>query len=74
MDRLPLCLYISLACYLLASSCGEGRQERLSKPTLIMNSLWKQAAFTCICVIVFMIWGSFNAFGHVVNLFFQDVQ
>lgn len=66
-----LCLFGVL---LLGFILWEGRQERLSKPTLIKNSLWKQAAFTCICVVVFMIWGSFNAFEQVVNFFFQDVQ
>lgn len=66
-----LCLFSVL---FLAFILWEGRQERLSKPTLIKNSLWKQAAFTCICVVVFMIWGSFNAFEQVVNFFFQDVQ
>ena len=66
-----LCLFGVL---LLGFILWEGRQERRSKPTLIKNSLWKQAAFTCICVVVFMIWGSFNAFEQVVNFFFQDVQ
>ncbi|KAJ5887596.1 Major facilitator superfamily domain general substrate transporter [Penicillium taxi] len=66
-----LCLFGVL---ILGFVLWEGRQERHSKPTLIKNSLWKQAAFTCISVIVFMIWGSFNAFEQVVNFFFQDVQ
>lgn len=66
-----LCLFSVL---FLAFILWQGRQERHAKPTLIKNSLWKQAAFTCICVVVFMIWGSFNAFEQVVNFFFQDVQ
>ncbi|RAQ57206.1 aminotriazole resistance protein [Aspergillus flavus] len=49
-------------------------QERRNKPTLIWNSLWKNLAFTCICVNEFMIWGAFNAFEQVINLFFQNVQ
>lgn len=49
-------------------------QERRCKPTLIRNSLWKNMAFTSICVNVFLIWGAFNAFEQVINFFFQDVQ
>ncbi|RMZ39452.1 short chain dehydrogenase/reductase family oxidoreductase [Aspergillus flavus] len=49
-------------------------QERRNKPTLIRNSLWKNIAFTCICVNVFMVWGAFNAFEQVMNFFFQNVQ
>ncbi|KAE8146900.1 major facilitator superfamily domain-containing protein [Aspergillus avenaceus] len=52
----------------------QGWQERRSKPTLIRNSLWKNTAFSCICVNVFMIWGAFNAFEQVINFFFQNVQ
>ncbi|KAF7631354.1 hypothetical protein AFLA_012212 [Aspergillus flavus NRRL3357] len=49
-------------------------QERRNKPTLIWNSLWKNLAFTCTCVNEFMIWGAFNAFEQVINLFFQNAQ
>ncbi|KAE8309961.1 hypothetical protein BDV41DRAFT_579934 [Aspergillus transmontanensis] len=49
-------------------------QERCNKPTLIRNSLWKNVAFTCICVNVFMIWGALNTFEQVINIFFQNVQ
>lgn len=38
------------------------RQERLGRPALIPNSLWRNRIFTNICINVFMIWGSFNAF------------
>ncbi|KOC17335.1 aminotriazole resistance protein [Aspergillus flavus AF70] len=49
-------------------------QERRNKPTLIWNSLWKNLAFTCICVNVFMVWGAFNTFEQLINFFFQNVQ
>lgn len=51
-----------------------GRQERLRRPALIPNSLWRNCIFTCICLNVFLIWGSFNAFEQITNLFFQQVQ
>ena len=50
------------------------RQERLGRPALIPNSLWRNRIFTCICMNVFLIWGSFNAFEQITNLFFQQVQ
>ncbi|PLB54884.1 MFS general substrate transporter [Aspergillus steynii IBT 23096] len=49
-------------------------QERRRKPTLIRNSLWKNAAFTSICINVFIIWGAFNGFEQIINFFFQNVQ
>ena len=52
----------------------QGRQERKSKPTLIRNSLWKNLAFTSVCINVFLIWGAFNAFEQIINFYFQNVQ
>lgn len=49
-------------------------QERHNKPTLIRNSLWKNASFTSICINVFIIWGAFNGFEQMINFFFQNVQ
>ena len=51
-----------------------GRQERLGKPALISNSLWKNRTFTSVCINVFLIWGAFNAFEQITNFFFQEVQ
>lgn len=51
-----------------------GRQERLGKPAIIPNSLWRNRIFTTICVGVFMTWGVFNAIETFLTLFFQDVQ
>ena len=50
------------------------RQERIGRPALIPNSLWCNRVFTSICINVFLIWGSFNAFEQITNLFFQRVQ
>lgn len=50
------------------------RQERHKRPALIPNSLWSNRIFTSICINVFLMWGAFNAFEQVINLFFQEVQ
>lgn len=51
-----------------------GWQERKGKPAIIPNSLWKNAAFTCICLAVFLTWAAFNSFGYFASLFFQEAQ
>lgn len=44
------------------------RQERLGKPAIIPNSLWKNTAFTTTCVAVFFTWAVFNAFQYFSTL------
>ena len=51
-----------------------GRQERLGKPAIIPNSIWRNADFTSICITVFLSWAQFNAFGYFATLFIQDLQ
>ncbi|KAL5392655.1 hypothetical protein DPSP01_000359 [Paraphaeosphaeria sporulosa] len=51
-----------------------GRQERLGRPAIIPNSLWRNRIFTTVCIGVFMTWGVFNAIETLLTLFFQDVQ
>jgi MFS family permease len=51
-----------------------GRQEKLGRPAIIPNSLWRNRIFTTICIGVFMTWGVFNAIETFLTLFFQDVQ
>lgn len=51
-----------------------GRQERLGRPAVIPNSLWRNRIFTTVCIGVFMTWGVFNAIESFLTLFFQDVQ
>lgn len=50
------------------------RQEQLGKPVLIRNSIWRNKAFTSICINVFLIWGSFNATEVFISFLFQEVQ
>lgn len=51
-----------------------GRQERLGKPAIIPNSLWRNKVFTTICIAVFLTWGSFNALETILTFYFQDAQ
>ncbi|KAF6803585.1 integral membrane protein [Colletotrichum musicola] len=51
-----------------------GRQERLGRPAIIPNSLWKNRSFTSICVSVFMVWGAFNATEQLSSFWLQYVQ
>lgn len=44
------------------------RQEKLGKPAIIPNSVWKQTAFTMVCLNVFFTWAAFNAFGYFATL------
>ncbi|KAK7977068.1 major facilitator superfamily domain-containing protein [Apiospora saccharicola] len=48
-------------------------QERRGRPALIPNSLWKNAAFTSTCIIVFFTWAVFNAFQYFSALYFERV-
>ena len=51
-----------------------GRQERLSRPALIPNSLWENVAFSSICVMLLLSWSALNAVEWFCSLFFQKVQ
>ena len=50
------------------------RQERLGRPAIIPNSLWRNRVFTSICIDVFLLWGAFNATETLLTFFFQEVQ
>lgn len=39
----------------------ERRQERLHKPTLMPNSLWKNTVFTSVCLIIIFTYAVVNA-------------
>ena len=51
-----------------------GRQEKLGRPAIIPNSIWRKTDFTSICITVFLCWAQFNAFGYFATLFIQDIQ
>lgn len=50
------------------------RQQRLGRPAIIPNSLWKNTPFTTVCVAVFLTWGAFNSTQYLTTLYFQRVQ
>ena len=50
------------------------RQERLSRPALIPNSIWKNTAFTAVCLIVLLSFAVMQTMELFVSLFFQNVQ
>ncbi|KAF2844367.1 integral membrane protein [Plenodomus tracheiphilus IPT5] len=51
-----------------------GRQERLGKPAVIPNSLWRNRIFTTICLGLFLTWGAVTSSDSYQSLFFQEVQ
>ena len=44
------------------------RQERLNKPALIPNSLWKNTSFLKICVLVLLSWAVLQSMGWFLSL------
>jgi len=50
------------------------RQERLGRKAVIPPSLWTNRLFTSLCVIVFFVWGCFNATQYFITLYFQLVE
>ncbi|EXF85584.1 major facilitator superfamily transporter [Colletotrichum fioriniae PJ7] len=49
-------------------------QTKRDCPALIPNGLWRNAAFTSICVSIFLCWASLNAIQYFIMLYFQKVQ
>ncbi|KAF4780172.1 major facilitator superfamily transporter [Colletotrichum scovillei] len=49
-------------------------QTKRGSPALIPNRLWRNAAFTSICVSIFLCWASLNAIQYFIMLYFQKVQ
>lgn len=45
-----------------------GRQERLGKPALIPNSLWRNIAFTAICLMVLLSWAVIQSMEFFLSL------
>ena len=51
-----------------------GRQEKLDRPAIIPNSVWRRSEFMAVCITVFLTWAMFNACGYWSTLFFQVTQ
>jgi len=67
-------LLITAICLIPAFILWVGRQEKLGRPAIIPNSLWRNRIFSVICLGVFITWGVFNAVETYLTLFFQEVQ
>ncbi|KAF2158497.1 hypothetical protein M409DRAFT_38214 [Zasmidium cellare ATCC 36951] len=50
------------------------RQEKLGKPAVIPNSLWKDGRFTSICLMIGLSNGAQSGLSLFCSLFFQEVQ
>ena len=51
-----------------------GRQEKLGRPAIIPNSLWRKAGFSSVCVATFLTWAMFNALAFFATLLMQEIQ
>lgn len=51
-----------------------GRQERLQKPALIPNSLWRKLPFTSMCLMVLLSYAVMQTMELFCGLFWQEVQ
>ncbi|CAG8236996.1 unnamed protein product [Penicillium salamii] len=49
-------------------------REKNGKSALIPNSLWRNTAFTSVCVMVLLSWAVLNGMETILSLFFQEVQ
>jgi MFS family permease len=50
------------------------RQERLSRPALIPNSIWRKLAFTSVCIMILLSTAVMNCMELFSSLYFQDIQ
>lgn len=66
-----LCLSLVL---IPAFAAWMNRQERRQQPALIPNSIWKNTAFTSICIMILLSNAVMNCMELFSSLFFQDVQ
>ncbi|KAL5352327.1 hypothetical protein ACLOAV_002274 [Pseudogymnoascus australis] len=49
-------------------------QEKHGCPALVPNSMWHNKAFTCMCLMVVLIWATLQCMRLFLSLFFQNVQ
>ncbi|CAG8397601.1 unnamed protein product [Penicillium salamii] len=49
-------------------------REKNGESALIPNSLWRNTAFTSVCVMVLLSWAVLNGMETILSLFFQEVQ
>ncbi|PLB46299.1 MFS general substrate transporter [Aspergillus steynii IBT 23096] len=66
-----ICISVAL---IPAFALWMNRQSRRDRPALIPNALWKNAAFTAVCITVFLVWGALNASEQLTALYLEDVR
>ncbi|KFY22324.1 hypothetical protein V493_06667 [Pseudogymnoascus sp. VKM F-4281 (FW-2241)] len=49
-------------------------QEKHGRPALVPNSMWRNKAFTCMCIMVVLIWATLQCMRLFLSLFFQNIQ
>ncbi|KAH8884408.1 putative transporter [Thozetella sp. PMI_491] len=74
--RAPLNIGLIVLAGVLVASFGFWMhyQEKSGRMPLIPNSLWSNAAFTTICIMVLLAWAVMNSLEFFFSLFFQEVQ
>ena len=67
-DSINIALLVLSIILLIAFPSWMKVQRKRGKPALIPNELWRNAAFTTICVAVFFCWASLNAIEYFTTL------
>lgn len=67
-DALNIALLVVAIVLMPAFVFWVARQERLGRPAIIPNSLWRNTPFTATCVAVFFTWAVFNSFQYFATL------
>ncbi|RBQ77575.1 hypothetical protein VDGD_01883 [Verticillium dahliae] len=71
----PNIALLSISVFLLASfPAWMAFQTRNGRPALLPNRLWRNAAFTSVCLSVFFCWAALNGIQYFTTLYFQEVQ
>ncbi|EGY19867.1 puromycin resistance protein pur8 [Verticillium dahliae VdLs.17] len=71
----PNIALLSISVFLLASfPAWMAFQTRNGGPALLPNRLWRNAAFTSVCLSVFFCWAALNGVQYFTTLYFQEVQ
>ncbi|KAH6716328.1 major facilitator superfamily domain-containing protein [Leptodontidium sp. MPI-SDFR-AT-0119] len=67
-------LFVISVVLMLAFPIWMRYRERIGKPALVPNSLWKNTTFTATCVMLALSYGVTNSMALFSSLFFQEIQ
>lgn len=70
----PLTLTSTAVLLLPVFALYSRRQEQLKRRVVIPPSIWDNRVFTCLCVIIFIMFGIFDVMLFFLTLYFQSVQ